>query len=71
MLMGSIPAAAKARRCTAWSAALLALGLCLFLFVHPGTQHGLDALHAIVGMCLGMSGALGAMAVMLRVRRRS
>ena len=70
MLMGSIPKAAKARRCTAWSAALLALGLCLFLFVHPGTQHGLDALHAIVGMCLGMSGALGAIAVMLRVRSR-
>ena len=70
MLMGSIPATANSRRCTAWSAALLALGLCLFLFVHPGTQHGLDALHAIVGMCLGMSGALGAMAVMLRVRGR-
>ncbi|HSC30213.1 MAG TPA: hypothetical protein VLD17_00690 [Gemmatimonadaceae bacterium] len=69
MLMGSIPKAAKARRCTAFSAALLALGLCLFLFLHPASQHGLDALHAVVGLCLGMSGALGAMAVMLRLRR--
>ena len=68
MLMGSIPKAAKARRCTAFSAALLALGLGLFLFVHPASQHGLDALHAVVGLCLGMSGALGAMAVILRVR---
>ena len=47
---------------------LLALGLVLFLFVHPATQHGLDALHAIVGVCLGMSGAFGALAVTLRVR---
>ena len=70
MLMGTMPKTAKARRCTGCSAALLALGLCLFLFVHPATQHGLDALHAIVGVCLGMSGALGAMAVMLRVRSR-
>ena len=69
MLMGSLPKAAKARRCTAFSAALLALGLCLFLFLHPASQHGLDALHAVVGLCLGMSGALGAMAVMLRLRR--
>ncbi len=69
MLMGSIPKAAKARRCTAFSAALLALGLCLFLFLHPASQHGLDALHAVVDLCLGMSGALGAMAVMLRLRR--
>jgi hypothetical protein len=70
MLMRTMSKTAKARRCTAVSAVLLALGLCLFLFVHPATQHGLDALHAIVGVCLGASGALGAMAVMLRLRGR-
>lgn len=68
MLTGSIPRTAKARRFTGMCAGLLALGLVLFLFVHPATQHGLDALHAIVGVCLGMSGAFGALAVTLRVR---
>lgn len=68
MLMGSMPRAEKARRFTGMCAALLALGLVLFLFVHPTTQHGLDALHGIVGMCLGMSGAFGALAVKMRVR---
>lgn len=67
MLMRSMPREAKARRFTGLSAALLALGLMLFLFVHPATQHGRDALHGIVGVCLGMSGALGAIAVKLRV----
>ncbi|MGH7647738.1 MAG: hypothetical protein ACREND_06445 [Gemmatimonadaceae bacterium] len=48
---------------------MLALGLILFLFVHPSTQRDLDVLHGFVGLCLGMSGAFGAMAVALRVRR--
>lgn len=68
MSMGSVSKAVKARRFTGMCAALLALGLGLFLFVHPATQHGLDALHGLVGVCLGMSGAFGAGAVMLRVR---
>ena len=67
MLMGCVPRTVKARRFTGMCAALLALGLCLFLFVHPATQHGLDMLHATVGVCLGMSGALGAAAIKLRV----
>ena len=67
MLMGCVPRAVKARRFTCMSAGLLALGLVLFLFVHPATQQGLNALHGIVGLCLGMSGALGAMALTLRV----
>lgn len=67
MLTGSIPRAAKARRFTGMCAGLLALGLILFLFVHPATQHGLDMLHGIVGLCLGMSAAFGALAVKMRV----
>jgi len=67
MLMRSLPRAAKVRAFTTLCAALLSLGLGLFLFVHPATQHGLDALHGIVGVCLGMSGAFGALAVKLRV----
>ena len=67
MAMGSLPRTAKARRFTGLCAALLALGLGLFLFVHPATQHGLDALHGVVGLCLGMSGAFGALAVKLRM----
>ena len=67
MLMRSMPRAAKARWFTGMCAALLALGLIVFLFVHPATQHGLDALHGVVGICLGMSGAFGALAVKLRV----
>jgi hypothetical protein len=49
-------------------ATFLALGLILFLFVHPSTQAGLNALHGVVGVCLGMSGAFGAVAVKLRMR---
>lgn len=67
--MRSLPRAAKARRFTGLCAALLALGLVLFLFVHPSTQHDLDVLHGFVGVCVGMSGAFGAIAVALRVRR--
>ena len=67
MLMATMPRAVKARRFTAMCAALLALGLNLFLFVHPKTQSGLNALHGIVGLCLGMSGAFGAVAVKLRM----
>lgn len=68
MAMGMVGHAVKARRFTGLCAALLALGLCLFLFVHPATQHALDVLHGTVGMCLGMSAAFGAGAIMLRVR---
>ena len=67
MLMGTLPRAVKARRFTGMCAALLALGLILFLFVHPTTQPGLNALHGVVGVCLGMSGAFGAVAVKVRM----
>lgn len=67
MLMGTLPRAVKARRFTGMCAALLALGLILFLFVHPTTQTGLNALHGVVGVCLGMSGAFGAVAVKVRM----
>jgi succinate-acetate transporter protein len=68
MLMAMVPRAVKARRFTAMCATFLALGLILFLFVHPTTQAGLNALHGVVGVCLGMSGAFGAVAVKLRMR---
>lgn len=67
MATGMVERAVKARRFTGLCAALLALGLCLFVFVHPATQHALDVLHGTVGMCLGMSAAFGFGAIMLRM----
>lgn len=67
MFATCVPVAVKARRLTAVSAGLLAVGLILFLFVHPTTQHGLNRMHGLVGLFLGMSAACGAVAVKLRV----